>query len=71
MNTDTQIMLDDKEVIWGAYSSVCSFCKKNQQDYSCKAFGVNGIPENVWKGENDHTKPIDGDNGLQFEKREA
>jgi hypothetical protein len=28
-----------------------------------------GIPEEIWKGENYHTKPYYGDSGIQFTKR--
>ena len=33
---------------------------------TCKAF-PKGIPEQIATGENDHTKPFKGDNGIQFE----
>lgn len=33
---------------------------------TCKAFN-NGIVDEVYYGENDHRKPIKGDNNIQFE----
>ena len=46
----------------------CVFCKnvKLNKKKQCKAF-QNGIPEEILIGENDHTKPYKGDNGIQFE----
>ena len=36
----------------------------------CEAF-PNGIPEEILSGEVDHTKPVNGDHGIQFKKREG
>lgn len=57
--------LDDKEVVWGQYSLVCSSCVHYQGDYKCAAFDE--IPRVIWFGENDHREPYPGDNGIQYE----
>jgi len=33
----------------------------------CEAF-PNGIPDEIAYGDNDHTKPFKGDNGIRYEK---
>jgi len=49
---------------------ICNQCKHVSKDgQSCKAF-PNGIASGILTGEIDHRKPINGDNGIQFEKRE-
>lgn len=52
------------------YSSVCSGCanydESNPMFKVCAAF-PNGIPEEIFSGENNHTKPYPGDNGILFE----
>ncbi len=51
-------------------SRVCSFClhfnDKNPIERRCEAF-PEGIPLEIWRGENDHTKPFPNDNGIRFE----
>ena len=37
---------------------------------TCAAF-PGGIPFDVWTNQIDHTEPIEGDRGVQFEPREA
>lgn len=47
----------------------CNTCKhyKNFSDPpSCAAF-PEGIPIKILTGEDDHTKPVRGDNGIQYE----
>ena len=46
---------DEESIIYGAMI------------YYCDAF-PDGIPDVIWNGEHDHTKPYDGDNGVLFEK---
>lgn len=50
-------------------SPVCSLCANFQGQRKCRAF-PEGIPLEIWTGENDHTKAIDGDNGILFEQIE-
>ncbi len=57
--------LDDRIVVLGAYSSVCSFCRHWQRRHTCAAFDV--IPKAIWRGENNHRAPYPGDGGIQFE----
>ena len=70
--------IDDRELGLKWFSPVCSYCKhwkpekvdlKNLKVGFCKAF-PNGIPEEIWLGEDDHKKPYKGDNGIQFEEIE-
>jgi len=56
------------------YSLICTWCEwldisNNQRPGKCAAF-PDGIPMEIWIGENDHTKPYLGDNGIQFERVE-
>lgn len=50
-------------------SRVCTHCANfdisNPIVRQCAAF-PDGIPLPIWKGENDHTKPYAGDNGIRF-----
>lgn len=64
------IILDDSEIMEDPYSPVCSFCKHVLGTKKCKAF-PQGIPAEIWEGENRHTSPYPGDNGIQFEKYEV
>lgn len=60
--------LDDKSLAIELYSDVCCKCKYliDIRDQTCKAF-PRGIPNEIWLGTNDHTKPYKGDQGIQFE----
>ena len=52
--------------------SKCLSCKNyivsNDMSDKCKAF-PDGIPLEVFREEVDHTKPYNGDNGIQFEPK--
>jgi hypothetical protein len=51
------------------FSRVCTNCSNLTEpgERKCRAF-PNGIPLEIWTGENNHTKPVAGDNGILFEK---
>jgi hypothetical protein len=52
------------------YSPVCVFCAHMDPDLrsrTCAAF-PDGIPLEIWRGLNDHTKPFAGDNGIRFQR---
>jgi hypothetical protein len=64
--------LDDRELAEMIYSPVCNLCKRfsivNSIDigiHVCDAF-PDGIPEEIWRGDNNHTKPYPGDNGRTY-----
>ena len=45
---------------------ICHKCKHRVDVMTCDAF-PQGIPVEILAGEIDHTKPYEGDNGIQFE----
>lgn len=61
--------IDDREFNIKIYSPTCFHCKHlaTSEKRECKAF-PDGIPIEIWNGNNDHTKPYKGDNGIMFEK---
>jgi hypothetical protein len=70
------ILIDDRTDSEILYSPVCTFCKHLRKPTlrsngtslnTCDAF-PDGIPEEIWKGDNDHHKPYSGDHGTQFEQ---
>lgn len=64
--TDGDAMQIDGEL--PPFSLVCNMCKNldHKKVRVCKAF-PKGIPAEIWLGLNDHTKPYEGDHGIQFE----
>lgn len=64
---DRGFIIDDREVAMPAYSAVCTGCRrlKDTLAHRCEAFAE--IPEAIWLGQNKHTQPFPGDNGLRFE----
>lgn len=54
------------------FSTVCTYCRHLSLNEAkvCAAF-PNGIPEEIWKGDNNHRLPAAGDNGIQFEPLEG
>lgn len=61
-------MILDKEFEHPALSPVCTFCKHLDlgKRHACTAY-PDGIPYEIWDGKNDHRKPYEGDQGIQFE----
>lgn len=48
--------------------NLCQNCKNYIGDLKCKAF-INGIPQEILEGKNDHSKPLKGQgNDIVFEK---
>jgi hypothetical protein len=45
----------------------CLYCTHliSDKEHRCQAF-LEGIPIEIWNGENDHSKPFPGDNGITF-----
>jgi len=52
--------------------SFCIYCKNlvSMTDGECKGF-TTFIPDDIWKGNNDHTQPYRGDNGIMYEPSEG
>ncbi len=49
------------------YSSVCTLCRHLQDIEAHRCLAFDKIPDIIWLGDNDHTEPYPGDNGIQFE----
>lgn len=50
-------------------SPICTACihLRVTAENTCDAFPA-GIPDEIWSGEDDHTKPFPGDKGIMFEQ---
>lgn len=48
------------------FSQVCTFCAHYESSQTCAAF-PDRIPQQIWLGENNHTKPYQGDSGIRFQ----
>ena len=66
--------LDDRKLAEMIYSPVCNLCKHfsivssiDRGIHVCDAF-PEGIPDEIWRGDNNHTKPYPGGHGIQFEQ---
>lgn len=64
--------IDDSELDIVHFSPVCLRCRhfifdeKDVYKHVCDAF-PDGIPDEIWRGDNDHKKPYPGDHGIQYE----
>lgn len=65
------VMLDDSEAP-SKGNPPCWFCAHKFPTFKhvCAAF-PNGIPAEIWHGENDHSEPYPGDGGIRFERRQT
>ena len=63
------MILDDSEAP-SKGQGVCWLCAHKFPTFkrTCAAF-PNGIPDEIWRGDNDHSAPYPGDLGLRFERR--
>ena len=67
------MLLDDRVLSVGIFSSVCSRCKNIRVStvegkVSCLAF--DSIPREIWEGRNNHAAPFPGDKGFRFQETE-
>jgi len=69
MSEDVVVLDVEKWVL----SPVCRMCEHIRTDgdafRQCDAFpSQDGIPVEIWNGDNPHTSPFPGDGGMQFEQ---
>lgn len=60
----------DTELAYQIVSPVCTLCQHLDATKvrACAAFPfTEGIPREIWAGENPHTQPYPGDSGVRFE----
>lgn len=60
--------MDDRpdEIVYSPQCVWCSRLLDLGQGRRCEAF-PDGIPEAIWRGEQDHRLPAEGDRGLRFD----
>jgi hypothetical protein len=65
------IQIDDKDIIMGLFSKVCTFCKHwhKTEGRKCDAF-PDEIPDEIWLCKHDHKTPYKGNGGIRFERME-
>jgi hypothetical protein len=78
VNAEGDIVIDDSTDSEIIYSPVCIHCKHLRKSQlnpngthhnTCDAF-PEGIPDEIWRGDNDHRASYAGDHGIRFEKKE-
>ena len=60
-------MAKPEEFVTPACNNCVNYDRKNNAEITCRAFNPDRIPDEILNGENDHTEPFPGDNGIQFE----
>ena len=65
MTEDRKFIEESEDLLF----SQCIRCKNYRRDGTCKAF-PEGIPEEILLNKKDHRKPIEGDNGIQFDPKD-
>lgn len=62
------IGIDDRELDTSRFSEICTLCRHMNivGHRICAAF-PDGIPMQIWDGDNNHREPYPGDNGIRFE----
>jgi len=55
-----------------AFSTVCGYCTRLLDIglHTCEAF-PDGMPLEIWSGQNKHVEPYGNDGGLLFERRQG
>lgn len=65
----TRLDADLADLSIPVFSEVCTWCRHLRDDgadRTCDAF-PNGVPMEIWMGQNDHRAPFPGDGGIVFE----